>query len=957
MSAQILLRRGTAAAWVSANPLLLAGEPGVETDTLKFKIGNGVAQWVDLPYASGTVPEGLATEDYVDNAIIDAVSAISIPTDISELADATNIIPSSIEDLGIADGEFGEVLTASGNGVFSFEPIPVQTVSLDEVLDVNITIPEIGQTLRYDGVNWSNEDQDTYSLDVSYANDEASFTLTVNDLDTVSTVKLVAGENIVFSTDISGNIVIDSTTDGDIFFVETAIATATGQNLTLKPNTGITILGAASELAGNVTLSTQDGANLTILPDSGRVFFGERDGIDGLDNANIELFYPSYDNTTGLNFTQGFDNANAIPFRFTKARGTISEPATVQANDSIGRIDFWGRGIGQYSHSSSIVSLVASNPVGVQVPSYLSFFINDGTGLQSKAILSQNGFRTNVIRPLAVEGNLELYGAGTGTVRLPAGTTIGGVPAGFLTLLGTVANAAALPVGPNEAGDAYLVEAAVAEDPATLSAWDGAAWVDFGDFQGPTGADGEGLPIGGTAGQILVKLSENDYEFAWADSTQVNADWAASGDGANVILNKPTLATVATSGSYTDLINSPTLFSGSYNDLTEKPAIPTDIFDLGITDGTNGQVLTTNGAGALTFTTIDSIESIDDLTDVTITTPSAGQVLKYDGNFWVNSTDSTGDVSEIEDLTDVTITTPIVGQILKYDGNFWINTESASGEVNAGTANRLAYYASSGAVVQDTGANLTWDSTNLNITGTVTATGEVSYVRAYFNTLVELQAVNASTWHGMVAHVHEGGGRMYYAHGGAWQPMANSSDLNMFKTIAVLGQPSVEADTASDTLTLVAGDNITITTDAVSDTITISSTGSQGATLNSRATLSGTSPSLTTNQQGPIDIAEGYKTYALLKVQTSAAAWVRIYVSEAARQADAGRTEGTDPLPGAGVVAEVITTGAQTVLITPGTIGFNNEAPVTENIPIRVTNLSDSTAAITVTLTAVQLEA
>lgn len=34
------------------------------------------------------------------------------------------------------------------------------------------------------------------------------------------------------------------------------------------------------------------------------------------------------------------------------------------------------------------------------------------------------------------------------------------------------------------------------------------------------------------------------------------------------------LSTVATSGSYNDLNNKPTLFSGSYNDLTDKPVIP-----------------------------------------------------------------------------------------------------------------------------------------------------------------------------------------------------------------------------------------------------------------------------------------------------------------------------------------------------------------------------------------------
>jgi hypothetical protein len=47
-----------------------------------------------------------------------------------------------------------------------------------------------------------------------------------------------------------------------------------------------------------------------------------------------------------------------------------------------------------------------------------------------------------------------------------------------------------------------------------------------------------------------------------------------------------------------------------------------------------------------------------------------------------------------------------------------------------------------------------------------------------------------------------------------------------FQNIAVSGQDTVVADTVNDTLTLVAGDNITITTNAGSDSITISSTNS-----------------------------------------------------------------------------------------------------------------------------------
>ena len=54
------------------------------------------------------------------------------------------------------------------------------------------------------------------------------------------------------------------------------------------------------------------------------------------------------------------------------------------------------------------------------------------------------------------------------------------------------------------------------------------------------------------------------------------------------------------------------------------------------------------------------------------------------------------------------------------------------------------------------------------------------------------------------------------------------SSQNIFKNIAVAGQTTVVADSNNDTLTLIAGTNVTLTTDATNDTITINSTGGGG---------------------------------------------------------------------------------------------------------------------------------
>lgn len=51
LKTRIVIRNDTTAAWEAANPVLLKGEMGIEYDTNKFKIGDGVTAWNSLGYA------------------------------------------------------------------------------------------------------------------------------------------------------------------------------------------------------------------------------------------------------------------------------------------------------------------------------------------------------------------------------------------------------------------------------------------------------------------------------------------------------------------------------------------------------------------------------------------------------------------------------------------------------------------------------------------------------------------------------------------------------------------------------------------------------------------------------------------------------------------------------------------------------------------------------------------
>ena len=132
----------------------------------------------------------------------------------------------------------------------------------------------------------------------------------------------------------------------------------------------------------------------------------------------------------------------------------------------------------------------------------------------------------------------------------------------------------------------------------------------------------------------------------------------------------------------------------------------------------------------------------------------------------------------------------------------------------------------------------------------------------------------------------------------------------------------------------------------------VSATG--GSTVPQIQDLTGTTGSIADNNTAELNIT-GYKAYALFKITVDTEAWVRVYVDDASRDADLTRSEGQDPTPGSGVIAEVRTSGAESILTSPGIMGFNNDSPRTNNIYLSVTNRSGAPNPITVTLTALQI--
>jgi hypothetical protein len=98
MAVRFQLRRDTAANWNSANPVLALGEPGVETDTLKVKIGDGVTVWTGLGYSTTT----------------DFTELSNLPTTLSGygITDAATSAQGALADSAVQPGDLAAIATS-----------------------------------------------------------------------------------------------------------------------------------------------------------------------------------------------------------------------------------------------------------------------------------------------------------------------------------------------------------------------------------------------------------------------------------------------------------------------------------------------------------------------------------------------------------------------------------------------------------------------------------------------------------------------------------------------------------------------------------------------------------------------------------------------------------------------------------------------------------------------------
>jgi hypothetical protein len=258
MATRMQQRRGTATQWTSSNdgdgPILNAGEIGWESDTNKFKIGDGVSYWADLTYfvdATDVIASSLGA--YLQDSDVGAISGVA-----GLDASKNLLVPgASIIVEGGTDNAFETTLTVT-----------------DPTADRTITFPDETGTVALAG-NVAALSGATFTGAISGTDLTLSGNLTVNGTTTNlnSTSLVVEDKNVILgdtatptdTTADGGGITLKGASDKTFNWLDATDAWTSSEHLNLASGKSFYLNGTLlKDVAETLTNKTIDGASNTL---------------------------------------------------------------------------------------------------------------------------------------------------------------------------------------------------------------------------------------------------------------------------------------------------------------------------------------------------------------------------------------------------------------------------------------------------------------------------------------------------------------------------------------------------------------------------------------------------------------------------------------------------------------------------------------------------------------------
>jgi hypothetical protein len=273
--------------------------------------------------------------------------------------------------------------------------------------------------------------------------------------------------------------------------------------------------------------------------------------------------------------------------------------------------------------------------------------------------------------------------------------------------------------------------------------------------------EAEGLPPGGTAGQLLAKESDTNYDVTWVDQAPAasytsvlkhtvkagenlikgQAVYVSSADGTNMVVSKASNTTEATSSKTMGLIAQNLSTNGKGFVITE-----------GLLDGLNtgstvaGAPVWLGVNGELIYGLVGKPYAPAHLVFIGIVT----RAHNNNGEIFVKVQNG----FELDELHDVDLKSilPTDGQVLQFDGatGLWRNKTLSTGltvgstAISSGTDGRVLFQ--NGGVLQQS-ANLFWDNANGRLGVGTSTPGNTLVVRSPNTLGIELiNILNSKSW-------------------------------------------------------------------------------------------------------------------------------------------------------------------------------------------------------------------
>jgi len=292
MAQQIQLRNGTAAQWTSANTTLALGEIGIESDTSKFKIGNGTLAWNALNYVYGLSWQGAysAGTTYSVNDLVYSGGS----TYLSRVGNNTaNALPSG----GATSTTYWAVLALGSD---------VTTTNVATLTNKTLTLPIIDNPKL--GYATTATAAGTTTLSVTSAHQQFFTGTTTQTVVLPVTSTLVVGMSYSLENNSTGLVTVQSSGLNTVATVPsgtTALFTCTGTTLTTAADWDLDYIGfttltgtGSNVLATSPTLADPILADTTLtramLKDTGYSYYnsGATSALD-YTNGSVQRWAPS----------------------------------------------------------------------------------------------------------------------------------------------------------------------------------------------------------------------------------------------------------------------------------------------------------------------------------------------------------------------------------------------------------------------------------------------------------------------------------------------------------------------------------------------------------------------------------------------------------------------------------------------------------------------------------------